>query len=872
MPNAEMTALAWRWIVLAFVTLGWWGAQPTQTYAADTFNCPTQQFSKTTKLTFRQHYPDFVEVRQTTSIKVPEQSKGLTDDLTLGADTADYQNAMYCLLHGNSTPPVTFGDWHPEWRSASSQVTNDDSLVTVQYESWNLIKDSGGFEVGPWVVGVRPGQAWEVDLHTPGAPGAPRGDALWDSIEVDPGGLELEISDASAVSSTHEDGSRKWLGSPDITVKVVPPWALVPSGHATWIVTLGLVSWWICASAVIAVSVWRFKKTAKNPDGEAAGALAKTALEWAALSTALGLTLLLLLHNPSATANRWRALIGISSGLTLVLLARPWLPLAQGSDDRGLPKRKKAVVNATLAAATIGLLVILVPDLFNLSPQLMPESSPPATGIVGLALLDLSIVWLWLAAIVAWAWCFVREGDLSTFFGDGESEHPEPSADSEFEHPAPSGDGESKNRLRPLIAIGATLFGAAVVVVACRWLSFHLMWERANWAGEASIIFGTDYRSYLSRQLADFASGGPQWVYSYTWMLAGIALVALLHLSFKRQETLELMRPEKVDLLLVAAIFAIVVALRGVMFAGRSAMVYGLWLPLNMVALYATVKVGRRWSVLYRANRRAGHNCVVKELSKPEDYNRLMKKALKCHDLLHRLHLLDRGHAEEKSRDQLEHKLHSLHQWRPEGCSQDCLPDEVSVVDVALSLGPDQYWWGNARKAARWAALFGILPSVATAWYEHVYDRHWTLTLSAPTGIPDTVGTFLVQEVSFTGAGLVLGALWRILPGERGPMRAFSLFIAWLVPIGVVAGVAPGLIVGAELDRAVLTALLMLMVLTVTSMWMDTDTFRRERQHWPSRLGLLVSIYQVHGLSGQIAYLTAQMVAVLTIWQKISGK
>ncbi|MBV6696048.1 hypothetical protein KV557_02770 [Kitasatospora aureofaciens] len=851
-----MTALAWRWIALAFAMLGWWGAQPTQAYAADTVNCPTQQLNKNTKLIFIKHYPDFVEIRQTTIIKVSEQPGGFTDDLMFGADTARYRNAMYCLLRGNSASQVMFDKWHPEWRSTSSQVTNDDHMVTVQYESWNLINGSGEFEVGPWLVEVRPGQAWEATLHSPDTPGALRGDASWESIEVNPGGLE--ISDASVASSTNEDGSRRWpSGSPDIKVKVVPPWALVPSGHAAWIVSLGLVSWWICASAVIAVSVWRFKKTVKSPDGGDTSALAKTALEWAALSAALGLTLLLLLH-PSAAANRWRALIGISSGLILVLLAHPWLPLAHGSDDRG---RRKAVLNATLTAATIGLLVILVPDLFNLSPQLMPEASPPATGIIGLALLDLSMVWLWLAAIVAWAWCFVREGELGEFLGGGESEHSES-----------LGGGKPEHRLRPMAAIGAALFVAAVVVVACRWLSFHLAWERANWAGKASMRFGTDYRRALSQQLAEFASRGPQWVYSYTWVLAGMALVALLHLSFTKQETLELRRPEKVDLLLVTAIFAIVVALRGVMFAGHSAAVYGLWLPLNMVALYATVKVGCRWSVLYRANRRAEEDCVVKELSGPKGYGGLMEKARSCHDQLHRLHLLDRGHGEETSRDQLEQELRKLHHWLSEGRSHDCLPDEVSVVDVALSLGPDQSCWGNARKAACWAAIFGILPSVVTTWYENVHDaEQWTFTLNSPTGIPDTVGVFLAQEISFAGAGLVLGALWRLLPGERGPMRAFSLFIAWLVPIGVVAGIAPGLVVGAELYRALLRALLMLMVLTVTSMWMDTDTFHLERHVWSNRLSLLVSIYQVHGLSGQIAYLTAQMVAVLTIWQQISG-
>ncbi|MFJ2578651.1 DUF6185 family protein [Kitasatospora aureofaciens] len=861
MSAPEMTALAWRWIALAFAMLGWWGAQPTQAYAADTVSCPTQQLGKTTKTTkliFKRHYPDFVEVQQNTIIQVPEQSGGLTEDLTFGADTARYRNAMYCLLHGDSASPAMFDEWHPEWRSTSSQVTSDDHLVTVQYDSWNLINGPGEFEVGPWIVIVRPGWDWKAALHSR------RGDASWDSIEVDPGGLE--ISDASGVSSTHKDSrthedSRKWpSGSSDIEVKLVSPWPLAPSSRLAWIGSLGVVSWWFCASAVIAVSVRRFKETVKDQEG-AAGALANTALEWAALSAALAFTLGLLLH-PSAAANRWRALIRISSGLTLVLLAHPWRPLTQGSDDGGQSKRTKAVVSATSAAAAIGLLVILFPDLFSLSPKLMPEAPSPASGIVWLALLDLFMVWLWLAAIVAWACRFVREGKLAESSGGSEPEDPESLGRSEREH-----------HLRPMAAIGATLFVVAVVVVACRVLSFNRMWKHANWAGKAGMRFGTDYRSALGQQLADFASRGPQWVYDYTWVLAGIALVALLHISFIKQETLEIRRPGKADLLLVTAIFAIVVALRGVIFAGSSKAAYGLWLLLNMVALYATVKVGRRWSVLHRANREAGRNCVVEELSTEAGYKHLMEIARSCHDLLHRLHLVDRGHAEDITRGQLEQRLRDLHHWRPARCSHDCLPDEVSVVDVALSLGPDWRWWYNARKAAYWASIFGILPSMVTAWYENAYGgEHWMLTLNLPTGIPDTVGLFLTREISFAGAGLVLGALWRVLPGERGPMRAFSLFIAWLVPIGVVVVAVPSLGGGAILGREILSALLMLMVLTLTSMWMDTETFCLERHYWSNRLSLLLSIYQVHGLSGQIAFLIAQVGAIVTIWMKIGGK
>ncbi|MFI0713048.1 DUF6185 family protein [Streptomyces inhibens] len=861
MSAPEMISVAWRWILLVFVTLGWWAAQPTQTHAADTADCPATQLTKAnvnSSITFSQRYRDFVEVHQETTIKVPERQWPLAGDLTLSENTPKYRNAMYCLLRGNAKAQTRFEEWHPEWPSSSSWATKVKGLVTVQYESWNLIDGPGEFEVGPWEVKATPDE-WRAALHSQGAlSGASR-----EKIKVDPGGLK--ISDAPGAASENKDSSRVrvWNGNgPDIEVKLVSPRrsALGSSRGVSWISYLGVVSWWVCASVVIAVSAWKFlarMRAADDPERAASRVLAFTAFQWAGLSVFLGLTLLLLLH-PSPGVNRWRALIGILSGLALVLLARPWLPSAQDSDDsQRIPKRRVMVFVAS-AVAGAGLLVILAPHLFGLPSNLMPKASTPASGIAWLALLDVFMLFLWLAAVVAWAWRFAREGKLGESSGGTKSEYPESSSGSERDHP-----------LRPVAAIGVALAVAAVMVVFCRALSFELFWKRANRMGEATALFGADHGSALGRQLADFASRGPQWAYAYTWVLTGIALLALLHISSGNEREKPL-GPKGVDLLLVAAVFAIVVALRGTaFFAGRVAEVYALWVPLNMVALYAMVKAGRRWSVLSRVDRQAETHCVVAELSDPEKHERLLDDAHRCRDLLRRLHLVDHGHAKEATRRSLEKQLHLLHHWRPTRCRHDCLPDTVSVVDVALSWGPRQHWWDNGLNAARWASIFGILPSMVTAWYENAYGaKHWTFTISLPTGIPDTVGSFLAREISFAGAGLVLGALWRVLPGERGPVRAFNLFIAWLVPIGAIALLNTG-IDRRELGLAVLNIVLMLMVLTLTSMWMDTDTFRRERHYKTRRLGLLTSVYQAHGLSGQVAFLIAQLATAVTIWRQI---
>lgn len=847
-----MTSLAWRWLLLSIAMLECWAVAPIQAHAVDANKCPEigkpDKISVDSEVSFSQKRPDFVEVLQVTTIKVPKQRGEGADDLTLSPHTSDYRHALHCLLLRRKESQKIRG-WHPEWRSVSHEPSTQKDAVVVKYESWNLIPAAvGTFEVGPWTVQVRPAN-WTATLHPPDA----LIKASWRRIEVHPGGLQ--ISDTSEVSSIEKD-VRVWSGykpasEKQVYVTITPPRDLAPQ-RSSWISSLGVTSWWVCASIVIAASAWPLRRKMD---------VAKTALQWAGVSAALGLTLLLLLR-PSPSVNPWRAFIGISSGFTLVLLARPWLPMKQGPDGHlGGWKNPKVVVVATPpgVAALIGLLVILAPDLFGLPPELVPKAPPPTSGIVGLFLLDFSMLWLWLTAIVAWVWRFAREGKFGEPSGEGEHEHPESSGRSQAEH-----------RLRRIAAVAAALAVVAAAVVACRVFSFHMRWTRANWMGDASSLFGIDYSSALSRQLAELASTGPTWVYAQTWVLAGIALVAVLH-SKSRSGPETSLGPEKVDLLLVTAVFAIVVALRTASFAGSVAAVYGLWLPLNMIALYAVVKVGRRWSVLSRVDRKTETHCVVAELSDPVKREKLLDDARSFRNLLNRLRLVDHGNAEESTRVDLEDRLHSLHRWRPTGCGYDCLPDPVSVVDVALSWGPHARWWGNALDAARWASIFGILPSLVTAWYEYAYGaKHWDYTLNLPTGIPDVVGAFLAREISFAGAGLVLGALWRVLPGERGPIRAFSLFIAWLVPVIVVAAVNRSIDL-KELGLAIVNVILMLTVLTLTSMWVDTDTFSRERHYWTKRFGLMKSIYQVHGMSGQLAFLITQLAAAAGIWQAISS-
>lgn len=113
-------------------------------------------------------------------------------------------------------------------------------------------------------------------------------------------------------------------------------------------------------------------------------------------------------------------------------------------------------------------------------------------------------------------------------------------------------------------------------------------------------------------------------------------------------------------------------------------------------------------------------------------------------------------------------------------------------------------------------------------------------------------------------------ALWRVLPGSRGPVRAVAVAIAYAAPIGV--GALFINIADTNGGYALLNIILMLSVLTVTSIWMDMATFSGERKFWPTRLGLLLSIYQLRGMSAQIAYLLAQVAIAASIWSQPAAR
>ncbi|MFF1293351.1 MULTISPECIES: DUF6185 family protein [unclassified Streptomyces] len=194
---------------------------------------------------------------------------------------------------------------------------------------------------------------------------------------------------------------------------------------------------------------------------------------------------------------------------------------------------------------------------------------------------------------------------------------------------------------------------------------------------------------------------------------------------------------------------------------------------------------------------------------------------------------------EPPERQALEGRLDDLHDWPAAGPLPfpDRLPAQVSVVDVALALGPRNTWWANGIRGVRCALVPGLLAAVLSTWAGFVRGEAWRDTLLDLFGLPGMALGIVYWLSTWVGGGFFLGALWRVLPGRRGAVKEIPVVLAFSVPLALDA--LFGWFTQEGAANLALYAATMLLVLTVTGIALDLDTFRGERRYWQSRLGLL---------------------------------
>lgn len=351
---------------------------------------------------------------------------------------------------------------------------------------------------------------------------------------------------------------------------------------------------------------------------------------------------------------------------------------------------------------------------------------------------------------------------------------------------------------------------------------------------------------YLADETFWFAVYGQDWLLAYTWVLTGLAILGALKASSGTRsgalpgtasgapppDSPLARRPER---LLVLVFFPVVIGLDPGWYVNNTAVVW-IWLFVHMAALRLMTGTGTGRTVLGLPL--DGTEEPLRATATPALRDLLLERARRYREIHATLRRLDQGQSDDTAveRRSLERELSGLHDWEDRQGTPRRLPARISVVDAALALGPKDTWWANGKRGAVLATLFGLPATLLTTWASHIRGDGWTTALHYGFGLPDILLAFLYWQFGWTGAGFLLGALWRVLPGRRGAGKALPVAGAFALPIALDALARRAM--DESQDNLALYAATMLLVLTCTGIAMDLETFRGEGRYWQSRLGL----------------------------------
>ncbi|GGX76536.1 DUF6185 family protein [Streptomyces fructofermentans] len=791
----------------------------------------------------------FTKVFSTLTVEVPP-SWPHAHELLLSPDSDRYRGAMRCLVRG---PLEGFHTRWREWRSSEPTVTvlpeksghGRDSAprlkVVMTAHGW--VEQREKLHIGAWSVDV--GRArWTIRLEPPGTLERAR----WKRITVDPG------RPGAASAEPAPDGGRGantlvWNPAaggpvPDVVVGVVPAWPRSFSAQddnppfAVFDEAGGLLLLLALVGALWCVLVVLPGHPVPTPQERRAVANLRD-WSWTLLAVALlvqGHHLRLGWIGAFQESDEWRQqaayaprawLTSTAAGIVLLLFARP---------PRTLRVTAALLFGATATAALW--LALAGPDT-----ALFIQPSTTAT---------------WRTVGAVWT---VTIGSFLLFLLGGVAAVRRVVVHGGLIHGTSAGW-----RTRRLL--GGTVLALTVVAV-CYAVTAEREWRRGSWLSpHADPFYGAWHQAELRSSLLWFTHNAHAWWATMLWIPSGLALLAVLRArgTLTRQEPVARRGPRGADRLMLLLLFPVMAAMNIGDFTSSSALVW-VWSALYFLALVVVLRLFASRAVAAQRLARSGEplGTVLAARHAP----RLRDRARRFRELHAQLRALDQGQPDEggAQRRVLETRLRRLHRWRSSTGRGDSLPHQVSVVDAALVLGPAPTWWDNGVRAARLTQPVSLPFSVGLVWETMLRGESLTGTLHYGLGLPDVFVQLVLWQVGYGAAGFVLGALWHELPGRRGPAKALAPAAAYALPIGLFALGNWGL--GEEQTALAFSAAAMLLVLTLTGIMMDLETFRGERHFWRSRLALLHSVYQMRYLSIQVAWLLAQAAALVTIWQFI---
>lgn len=741
-------------------------------------------------------------------------------DLLLSEQSRPYVRAMSCLMGDESD--------NQRWDEVLADrptVTSRGGQITVVHKAYSWVSYAGEIDIGIWEVEPDAVRKWSVTLKVPSAL---RG-AWWNKITVDPGSPGAERAEPEPRAG---DGATALVWRPGrveqdsefyVNVTVRPSWQrswAVYSSHplATGLDFLGAVLWVTAVIIPLRTAVRRYRQRHWVPTEPQLRAL-NNLRAWAAVAV-----MIYALVNADAR-NGGIPNVALAIVALLLLVARP-------------PRR-------VVAAAC---LVALVPSTLIALGIAEAAFGFPFDWEAVLAMnaaASLCLVALILLGIVAVAWRLALDARLLP----------------------KSRRFPGRDRVLRVRIAGPAILTATVLIALCIGLVSEHNWQHVSWLSDPmSAGYGMVHRENFLWEASSSHAYVEHWVINdHGWLLTTLAVVAVLRTWHDSTALSPLDDPaDRPPFLLL---FPVAVGLDVQNYLGTSLLKF-LWVPLYMAALYGATKLLAPRSVLAQPFVNSPRR--LSTLVGPAARQEILAKARSYREIHAELRRLDQGLFGDTppQRDRLERRLSRLHNWTlnmPSGATPDKLPAHVSVVDVALALGPRDDWWGNGTRAARFALVPGVPAAVFNTWTEWIRGESWRTTQSDLLGLPGLLTTFLSWTVTFATAGFVLGALWRVLPGRRGAVKALPVAVAFAAPVGL--DVLVRWFTRESAANVPLHIAMMLFVLTITAIALDFDTFGSERRYWQSRLGLLLSVYQMRYYSLQVAYLVGQIIAIITIWQ-----
>ncbi|MBE8475496.1 DUF6185 family protein [Streptomyces justiciae] len=762
--------------------------------------------------------------------------------LLLSGHSPGYTTAMACLTRqatGWQEPPRWW-----EWRPGLPEVTAEkDGRVHVVYEAHSWVSQfDKDLDVGIWR--LRAGtNTWSLTLRPPPALGG----AQWDKITVDPGAPGIES--AQPWPAAEEDGSRLvWRpenrvsgarSAPAMVVVVRPSWQRSWAAQNERLTAQGLgwvggLLWTAATSALLLWAVARYGRRHRRPD-----LVLDNLAHWAVVAVALFVLTYtddLIRWYDESRRSEWWFEDALLRGHVFALAASALL-LAFAK-----PPRRVWIAGGLLMLPPA--VIMARPQTFHLRHDGRPMTSDLALAAETTASCCLLAVTV--LGFLAVAWRLAADGKLI------------PKSRRPVARGAPPADRELRLRIVVPAVVAWT-----VAVALCYAFIEERNWQRASWLSDrGDPLYGYRHREDFLWEAMRSASDGQEWLLGYAWILTGIAMLAVLRTKHASKHS---PLDDPADRLLFLAFFPIAVSVSGDHLANSLAEF--LWTPVYMLALYAAVAPCREFAVLEQRFERS--QWPLAAAAGTATRRKLMKDSRIYRETHAALRRLDQGlfGDEPPQRQSLEDELDNLHDWPAGGPLpfRDRLPAHVSVVDAALALGPRDSWWDNGVRGARCALIPSLLATLLSIWAGFVRGGAWRDTLLDLFGLPSMVLAILYWMATWVGGGFFLGALWRVLPGRRGAVKAIPVALAFAVPVALDA--LFGWFTREGAANLALHAATMLLVLTVTGIALDLDTFRGERRYWQSRLGLLLSIYQMRYYSLQVAYVIGQIIAVITIWQ-----